>query len=348
MPSSDPASLPASPKLQELQVPRRIPHVSVSEDFQCRDPFAGPLGISTLYPLAQHSVSSFNLKRLSSNGTMSRPASPSLGRKRSSFQFFSRVSSRPTISGQSEATNAPSFHAAIDNELHEVDVETSAEDSTVRREKSSSTSWLLSQTAVAFLPSLPPPAHLPSHFTNRQLRDQIRATDPPLYSLPTRSELDMLADASLPVASNRRSMSIDRTPTQSLYLAHFSSSNPTSPESAVDNHLLKPGGFSTGLKSLGSLPSIPSFTDTQEQGQEQTSSAEFENDSSGETKVDNSIKLSPDEKEPHLQATAIEDSPPREAILQPGTEFLDKSSNGHEAQTIIKERARNIVPQNGH
>ncbi|KAG8812124.1 hypothetical protein FRC17_002180, partial [Serendipita sp. 399] len=282
-----PSSLSNRPRVHSK---RRMVYPSASEDFRSyRDPFAGPLALrenpmttySSFYPIpVQHSVVS-----LSVSHPYSRPIPTELAGF-SSTEYFQSIHGLPiaresgTDLGYADISNAGSFHTAEGY----WDASPPEEDGTVSNKKAS---VLTSGTVPVCLPSIPVPAHVVPSFRQRaheRLSHQ-GSLDTTAGSLPLTSHS---SEPTFVLRTKVRgwTSSIDRTPTQSLYVSS------TSLDASILNTNGIPDGQTTsmdsvtaameqgnarsqstervGLPSLESIPSIPSLPGTPLQSFEQT------------------------------------------------------------------------------
>jgi hypothetical protein len=215
-------------------------HVSASEDFRCRDPFAGPLGVSS------HTMSSIPLTRAApykplfsisgkrQNRTRlapSRQAPKSSQGLRPSFNFFSIGSSKPAMNRGANSTYVGSFYTgkAVSEEREtkkgdsrkSITADSSLDHQPRQISLDPSTGWSPSAEENGLpLPSHPPQMHL-SPEVNRIKHSKTQSQSSHVsksFSSPKASILDVQADSAISSPSHgHKNLSIDRTPTQSLY-----------------------------------------------------------------------------------------------------------------------------------
>ena len=263
---------------------RRAEYPSVSEDFRCRDPFAGPLGASQIPMVLSTRSSDARMEMLRpSSMFLDLDLSPKAKDLRPEFCRLNTKASRPTTGDTSQGG---SFHTAevyLDTEPEYQELSGSP------RKGGSSTKWLIPKDALDSLPSIPAPAHMPismnpsRHARNRPgIEVPAELAFPPPTKIPElstrpshRSLLSTLHPPPVPPSAWAELAEVhDRTPTQSLYLSSTSlniaiaSGDTGRIPLAIPLDAPTSGGNTrphSRTPSICSLPSIPSTPNTPEQ-----------------------------------------------------------------------------------
>ncbi|PVG02250.1 hypothetical protein CPB86DRAFT_870530 [Serendipita vermifera] len=247
-------------------------HVSASEDFRCRDPFAGPLGVSS------HTISAIPLTRaapykslLSATGKRQNRARfvpprqvPKSSHGRPSLHFFSMGSSKPTVSFGTESGYVGAFYTAeAFSEEREGKRNDNGDDfaKDLFQGKPQPGSSAIGNDQSGH----PNQVHLPLRIaSNEHFRTQPRPSR--LFENPSSpknlaTEIQAKPAISAPSVNSHghKNLSIDRTPTQSMYLAKQTAIAQSNVETTEKSRERMDRAQDSSRKSFLEIEDMPSF-----------------------------------------------------------------------------------------